>query len=64
MTYIYYTEDAVIETVLISGEPVEFVKKEGNILFVWFHRAYLITGQTNLSHEETLKILEQVKFNE
>ena len=64
MTYIYDTEDAVIETVLISGEPVEFVKKEGNILFVWFHRAYLITGQTNLSHEETLKILEQVKFNE
>lgn len=63
MTYIYDTEDAVIETVLISGESVEFVKKEGKILYVWLHQAYLITGQTNLSHEETLKILEQVKFD-
>ena len=64
MTYIYDTEDAVIETVLISGESVEFVKKEGKILYGWLHQAYLITGQTNLSHEETLKILEQVKFND
>ena len=62
-TYIVDTEDAGTETLLILGEPVEFIQKNGQIKFVWNHTAYRITGKTNLPIKEVTKILEATQFN-
>lgn len=61
--YIVDTEDAITEPLLISGEPVQFIQKNGQVKFVWNHTAYRITGKTNLPVEEVTKILETIQFD-
>lgn len=63
-TYIVDTEEAEKETLLILGETVEFIQKNGQIKFVWNHTAYRITGKTNLPMNEVTKILEATQFND
>ena len=60
--YIVDTENARQETVWIHNEAVTFIYKEKRIHFIWLHHAYRISGQTNLSKEETIKILEQITY--
>ncbi|MBR5319210.1 MAG: DUF4367 domain-containing protein [Peptococcaceae bacterium] len=63
-TYIVDTEEAEKETLLILGETVEFIQKNGQIKFVWNHTAYRITGKTNLPMNEVTKILKATQFND
>ena len=64
ITYIVDTEDAMQQVIEIQGEDVQFIYKENRIQFIWLHGACRITGQTNLSEDEVIKILENVEFGE
>ncbi|MBE6111487.1 MAG: DUF4367 domain-containing protein [Peptococcaceae bacterium] len=61
MTYIIDTESADIETYYIGSETVQLVLKNGAYDYIWVHGKYLISGQTNLSSEEIVKILDLLK---
>jgi len=56
------TENAKQESVWIQNEEVTFIYKENRIQFIWLHDIYQITGQTNLSKKEAIRILEQVTY--
>ena len=60
MTYIIDTEDMTIETVCIGTEKIQLIKKNGVYSYVWLHEKYHIKGQSNLSIEEIIKILETI----
>lgn len=61
MTYIIDTENADIETYYIGSETVQLVLKSGAYDYTWVHGKYLISGQTNLSSEEIVKILDSLQ---
>ena len=58
--YITDTEDAQVTYCMIQNEMVELITKDDRIQFVWEHGAYLITGQTRLSKEEVILILQNI----
>jgi hypothetical protein len=62
MTYIVDTEDANVETIWIGTEEVTLVYKNKIFDYIWLHDAYEIDGQTNLSKESLIKILQQIEF--
>lgn len=61
MTYLVDTENADIENYYIGSETVQLVLKNGAYDYIWVHGKYLISGQTNLSSEEIVKILDLLK---
>lgn len=61
MTYIIDTENADIETYYIGSETVQLVLKSGAYDYTWVHGKYLISGQTNLSSGEIVKILDSLQ---
>lgn len=54
---IYYTE-----MLMINEETVKVVSSENEIEYLWIHDIYHIDGETNLSKEELIKILENIEF--
>ena len=59
--HIVDTENAIVEQHMIKGTEVEFISKRGMNGYVWVYGKYLITGQSNLSVEEMLAILESIQ---
>ena len=62
MVYGVDTEDARQEYIWLQGEEIRFIYKKNRIHFIWLHHAYHISGQTNLSKEETIAILQQLTY--
>lgn len=62
MGHIVDTENATIEEHIIKGTTVKFISKRGMNGYVWIYEEYLITGQSNYSIEEMIKILEKTKI--
>lgn len=58
MTYIIDTEDVQLEVRYIGTEEVQLILKDGVYSYLWIHESNQITGQSNLSAEEIMKILE------
>ena len=58
MTYIIDTEDVQAEVRHIGTEEVQLILKDGVYSYVWIHGSNQITGQSNLSAKEIMKILE------
>ena len=48
--------------VIIKGDEVRLVFEDDRIYFVWLSDTYYVSGQTNLSKEEVVKILSQIEF--
>lgn len=61
MTYGVDTEDAEVEVIYIDTEEVYLIHKDGKINYIWLHNNYHISGRSNLSREELLKILQQIE---
>ena len=61
MTYLVDTENADIENYYIGSETVQLVLKSGAYDYTWVHGKYLISGQTNLSSGEIVKILDSLQ---
>jgi len=65
MTYIVDTENAEIEMVAFGDcEEVKLIFKRERYGYVWLHGRYFITGQSNLSRDEIIRILENIEFKE
>ena len=65
MTYIVDTENAEIEIVTFGdGEEVKLIYKDESYNYVWPHGLYFITGESNLSRDEIIKILENIEFKD
>ncbi len=65
MTYIVDTENAEIEIVSFGdGEEVKLIYKDESYNYVWSHGLYFITGESNLSRDEIIKILENIEFKD
>lgn len=64
MAYIVDTEDAYIKIYNIGAEEVQLILKNDVYNYTWIHGKYLISGQTNLSDKEVLRILESLYLNE
>ena len=65
MTYIVDTENAEVEMVTIGeGEEVKLIFKRERYGYVWSHGHYFITGQSNLSRDEIIKIFENIRFKD
>lgn len=62
ITYIVDTEDAELEKMYIGTEEVELILEEGVYSFVWLHEIYHLKGQSNLSSDEIMEILNNLKF--
>jgi len=60
--YIADTEDAQIEYCTIQNERVQMITKGERIQFLWEHGAYFITGQTKLSMDELIRILNHIEI--
>lgn len=58
MTYIIDTEGVQPEIRYIGTEEVQLILKDGVYSYLWIHESNQITGQSNLSAEEIMKILE------
>lgn len=58
--YIVDTEDAQITYCMVQDEMAELITKDDRVQFVWEHGTYLITGQTRLSKEEVILILQNI----
>ena len=58
------TEDAEMETIYIGTEAVELIFEDGVYSFVWLHEFYHLKGQSNLSSDEIVGILKNLKFTE
>lgn len=56
------SENVQIETILIQNDEIQLLTKKGKFDFYWTHGAYHISGQTNVSREELLSILEKIEF--
>lgn len=63
-TYIVDTEDTQTELVQLKGSEVRLIYKGKRIQFLWIYDSYMITGQTVLSQEEIMTILQQASFSE
>jgi len=50
------------EAVIINDKIVNIIFYENKIRFLWKYDEYHIDGETNLSKEELIKILENIKF--
>lgn len=55
---IYYTDVILVN----NSEIIKLVEKENGISFIWTHEVYHISGQTNLSKNELVKILKNIEF--
>ena len=55
-TNIFYTK-----VIMINDEIVKVILDE-NVKFLWEHRNYHISGQTNINEKELTKILRNIKF--
>ena len=65
MTYIVDTENAEVEMVTIGeDEEVKLIFKRERYGYVWSHGHYFITGQSNLSRDEIIKIFENIRFKD
>lgn len=64
ITYIVDTEDAEVETRYIGTESVELIFEDGAYNFVWLHETFHLKGQSNLSSDEIMEILKNLKFTE
>ena len=54
---VFYTE-----VIIIYNETVKLIASENEIEYLWSRGNYYIDGQTNLSKEELIKILENIEF--
>lgn len=61
MTYGVDTEDAEVEVVYIDTEEVYLIHKDKKINYIWLHNNYHISGRSNLSRKELLKILQKIE---
>ncbi|MBO5139154.1 MAG: DUF4367 domain-containing protein [Peptococcaceae bacterium] len=61
--HIVDTENATVEQHMIKGTEVKFISKRGINGYVWVYGKYLITGQSNCSVEEMIKILESIQYD-
>ena len=61
MAYIVDTENAHIKIYRIGSEEMQLILKDGVYNYIWVHGKYLISGQTNLTDEEIVKILGSLK---
>lgn len=59
-TYIIDTENAEVELVYSGAEEIKLSLKNDRICFIWLHGSCKITGETNLTREELLQILEYI----
>lgn len=59
LSYIVDTEDAELASRYIGHEEVNLIFKDESYNYVWLHGKYLITGQSNLSADEIVEILEK-----
>ena len=64
LSYIVDTENAEIEQGYIEHEEVQLIYKDESYNYIWLHGKYLITGQSNLSADEIMKILEKTKLKQ
>lgn len=64
MTMKVDTEDAEVETIYIGTEAVELIFEDGVYSFVWLHERYHLKGQSNLSSDEIVGILKNLKFTD
>lgn len=64
ITYVVDTEDAEIEKYYIGTESVVLILEDGVYSFVWLHEMYHLKGQSNLSSNEIMEILKNIKFIE
>lgn len=56
------TENVESEIKYIGQDKLRFVLKNGIYRYTWIHDIYLIKGQSSLSIDEIMKILENVTF--
>ena len=64
MTYVVDTENAEVEILDIAADEVTLIYKQGSYQYVWLHDKYHVSGQSNLSKDEVIKILENVVFGD
>ena len=60
-TYIVDSENADLEVIYLGVEEIKLLYKDGKISFLWMHDSYKITGKTNLSKTELLRILQSIE---
>lgn len=56
------TEDIPIEIIKIKGENMKLMFKNDRNIFVWQYDNYYISGQTNLSKDDIIKILKEIEI--
>ena len=64
LQYLVDTENAEIIYQYIGHEKVQLILKDESYNYVWLHGKYLITGQSNLSADEIMEILEKTTLKE
>ena len=64
LRYIVDTENAEVDQRYIGHEEVQLILKDESFNYIWLHEKYLITGQSNLSADEIMEILEQTTLKE
>lgn len=64
LSYIVDTENASIELQYVGHEEVKLIYKDESYNYIWLHEKYLITGQSNLSADEIMEILEKTTLKE
>ena len=62
--YIVDTENAEVDQRYIGHEEVQLILKDESFNYIWLHEKYLITGQSNLSADEIIKILEKITLKQ
>ncbi len=60
--YVTDTENADVEMLELDNRTIMLVEKEEKIYFNGIYNVYQISGQTNLSKEEVIKVLEKIKL--
>lgn len=56
------TENAQTKQVKIGNEDVKLIFKNDKTIFIWLHKSYQISGQTDLMEEEIINILKNVEI--
>ncbi|MBQ5703173.1 MAG: DUF4367 domain-containing protein [Peptococcaceae bacterium] len=64
LRYIVDTENAEVDQRYIGHEEVQLILKDESFNYIWLHEKYLITGQSNLSADEIIKILEKITLKQ
>ncbi len=62
MIFALDTEKSEQEKLKINGEEVPVICKDDIVYFIWIHDRYYVEGQTNVSREEILTFLKQIKW--